>query len=254
MTLVNSFLVFMALMGSIFLLPIFAQTFLGYDATQTGYLFLLVAFMITIAAPLDGSLIGKVKSQYVIAVSTLIGGLGMFLFTALDPRSTTLNLMIPLAVTAFGIGFGMSQRTNIVASSVPQHEVGVASSLLALVRNISGAFGIALFTTILQNETNKKVREYAAHTIVNIHVPTVLKEVTALVTLTSASYRLRNGVRRGDGNSGTRCRTRALHYCSRRRKSRQRRYVRGRIASCFARTTNQKAFLFLLVSHADELT
>src|SRR5262249_3152317 len=33
-TLTNNFLVFMAMMGSIFLVPIFAQTFLGYDATE----------------------------------------------------------------------------------------------------------------------------------------------------------------------------------------------------------------------------
>ncbi len=39
-TLGNNFLIFMGMMGAIFLIPIFAQTFLGYNATQSGYLFI----------------------------------------------------------------------------------------------------------------------------------------------------------------------------------------------------------------------
>ena len=51
-TLINNFVVFMALIGAIFLIPIFAETFLGYNATQTGYLFipLAIALMIGCAA------------------------------------------------------------------------------------------------------------------------------------------------------------------------------------------------------------
>jgi hypothetical protein len=43
----------------------------------------------------------------------------------------------------------MAQRTNAVAQAVPASEIGVASSVLALVRNIAGAFGIALFGSLL---------------------------------------------------------------------------------------------------------
>lgn len=62
---------------------------------------------------------------------------------------------------AFGLGFGMAQRTSLIASIVPQEEVGIASSLLALVRNISGAFGIALFATILSMTTKTNVLNLA---------------------------------------------------------------------------------------------
>jgi len=39
----------------------------------------------------------------------------------------------------------MAQRTNIIATVVPTHEIGMASSVLALARNVAGAFGIAIF-------------------------------------------------------------------------------------------------------------
>ena len=51
----------------------------------------------------------------------------------------------------------MAQRTNIIASVVDQHEIGIASSVLALARNIAGAFGIAVFATILTSVTNSEV-------------------------------------------------------------------------------------------------
>ena len=61
---------------------------------------------------------------------------------------------------AFGLGFGMAQRTNVIAAVVPTEEIGIASSILALGRNIAGAFGIAVFGTILTNSTNSKCFKY----------------------------------------------------------------------------------------------
>ena len=69
---------------------------------------------------------------------------------------------------AFGMGFGMAQRTNVIASAVPVSEIGVASSILALVRNIAGAFGIALFTTILNNGVETKLLAIARNSTINI--------------------------------------------------------------------------------------
>jgi len=181
--LANNFLVFMTLMGSVFLIPIFAQTYLGYTATQTGYLFIPMAFMIVLAAPLGGRLTGRVQPRWVIMVSTVVMGIGLFLFSYLDPRSTAWAIIIPLAVMAFGMGFGMAQRTNIIASAVPQNEVGSASSVLALARNIAGAFGIALFGTILQNVTNSKVMEIAQNSIIHSHGIIDQKIGTSLIIL-----------------------------------------------------------------------
>ena len=156
-TLGNNFIVFMGMMGSVFLIPIFAQTFLGYDATQSGYLFMPMAAALMIGAPLGGRLTGKVSTKVVIFWSTLVAGIGILLFSWIDPRSTAIDIVIPLSIMAFGMGFGMAQRTNVIASVVDPHEIGIASGVLALARNIAGAFGIAIFGTILNNRINHNV-------------------------------------------------------------------------------------------------
>ncbi len=182
-TLANNFIVFMGLMGSIFLVPIFAQTFLGYSATQSGYLFIPMAMGLMIAAPLGGSLIGKVPPNIVVAASTAVAALGMFLFSFLDPRSGALDMIIPLAVMAFGLGFGMAQRTSAVASAVPASEIGVASGILALVRNIAGAFGIAIFATLLNETIKSNVLSITRTSVLNVHTPAAIAAFTQLIIL-----------------------------------------------------------------------
>jgi DHA2 family multidrug resistance protein len=182
-TLINNFIVFMGMMGSVFLIPIFAQTYLGYDATKTGYLFIPMAFMIVLAAPLGGALTGKVQPRYVIGASTLIAAVGLYFFTGIDARSHAMNIILPMAVMAFGIGFGMAQRTNIIATVVPQNEIGVASSILALARNIAGAFGIAVFGTILNNATESKVLEIARYSSLHAFTPNFVGQFTSLIIL-----------------------------------------------------------------------
>ena len=122
-----------------------------------------------LAAPLGASLTGKVKPNYVIMASTLVAGFGIFLFSFLDPRSGAFSIMIPMTIMAFGMGFGMSQRTNVVANAVPIQEIGAASSVLALARNIAGAFGIAVFGTILQNSTYTYIQKISQNSILNVH-------------------------------------------------------------------------------------
>jgi hypothetical protein len=84
---------------------------------------------------------------------------------------------------AFGLGFGMSQRTNVIASVVPTEEIGVASSILALARNIAGAFGIALFGTILTNTINSKVLSIARQSSLGVFSPQNYKTFIGLIIL-----------------------------------------------------------------------
>jgi EmrB/QacA subfamily drug resistance transporter len=182
-TLANNFVVFMSLMGGLLLIPIFASTFLGYNATQTGYLFIPMAIAMVSMAPVGAALTGKIQPRYVIAASTLIAAIGILMFNYLDPRSTAWDIVIPLMVMAAGMGLGMSQRTNVIASAVPIGEIGVASSILALARNIAGAFGIALFTTVLNNSTETKLLAIARHSAINIANRANYSQAIALMEL-----------------------------------------------------------------------
>jgi EmrB/QacA subfamily drug resistance transporter len=182
-TLLNNFVVFMALSGAIFLIPIFVETYLGYDATKTGYLFIPMAVFMVAASAVGGSLTGKVQPRFVIFISTFVAAVGIFMFSSLDPKSTAMGVIIPLSVMALGLGFGMAQRTSVIAAVVPTEEIGIASSVLALGRNIAGAFGIAVFGAILTNATNTNVLKTAYHSTINFLNPTIYQQAIALIIL-----------------------------------------------------------------------
>ena len=77
----------------------------------------------------------------------------------------------------------MSQRTNVITVVVPVEEMGIASSVLALGRNIAGSFGIAIFGTILTDATKRNVLNTAYHSIIQITNPTVYKQAVELIIL-----------------------------------------------------------------------
>jgi DHA2 family multidrug resistance protein len=173
----------MGMMGSMYVIPIFVQTYLGLDATETGLLFIPMAFMMLLSASIGGTLTGKVQSKYVIFVSTLFASVGLFFNTFLDPKSSALDVIIPLCVMALGMGFGMAQRTNIIASIIKEEEIGIGSSILALVRNIAGAFGIAIFATILNNRIYSNVLSINSFSTLHSNNPIDIQKFIALVEL-----------------------------------------------------------------------
>ncbi|MDB5259465.1 MAG: transporter, family, tetracycline resistance protein [Candidatus Taylorbacteria bacterium] len=182
-TLVNNFVIFMGMMGGIFLIPIFAQTFMGYDATQSGYLFMPMAAALMIGAPLGPWLGERYKAKWIIFWSTMLSGIGIFLLSFLEPKSGALAIIIPLCIMAMSMGFGMAQRTNIIASLVDQKEIGVASSVLALIRNISGAFGIALFGTILTSRVEWNILKINSLSTLTSNAAIDIQKYMSLVSL-----------------------------------------------------------------------
>ena len=189
--LLNNFVVFLGMMGSVFAIPIFAQTFLGYDATQSGLLFIPMGLCIPLSAIVLGRfLLAKFPPRSVIFWGTLGAAASFFFLSFIDPRSTAWDIIWPLSLMALFMGSGMAQRTSLVASSVPASEIGVASSILALVRNIGGALGIAVFGTLITTFTEKNVIAIAKNSIIHATTAAQYKTAIGLISLKAqvASY------------------------------------------------------------------
>ena len=129
----------MGLIGAIFLVPIFAETFLGYDATQTGYLFIPLA-MRTAWSPRPSAAAHRQSETLICDLREHIrrGSCDAYARAASIRAPRRSRSSIPMSLMAFGLGFGMSQRTNLVAVVVPHEEIGEASAILALVEEHLG--------------------------------------------------------------------------------------------------------------------
>lgn len=176
-----SFISFMGLSGGIFLLPVFAQNTLGYSVTKSGYLFIPMAIGIMIGAQTGARLLYKVPIRVFVSIGMFWAAFILFLFSGIDVKWTFFDISWRLGLFALGIGVGFAALTQAATGSVPIQEVGVASSVLALSRNLAGAFGIAIFATILSNSVTSQLLALQMHSAINTHDPQLLKIIPALM-------------------------------------------------------------------------
>jgi DHA2 family multidrug resistance protein len=78
---------------------------------------------------------------------------------------------------------GMAPLTNAATASVPPSEFGMASGVLNLTRNIAGAVGIALFTTLLTSLSETNVLDLGNNVIINERSPAVLQSLPMMIEL-----------------------------------------------------------------------
>lgn len=180
-SIITSFLSFMGMIGGIFLIPLFAQTYLGYSVTKTGLIFIPMAFAIAIGAQIGARLSAKMPPRFLTAAGMFTAAGAFFLFSGIDIRWSAWDIIWRLFIMAFGLGIGLAPLTQAATNTVPLHEVGIASSVLALARNIAGAFGTAIFATVLSNSVTTNLLQIQRYSTIHTTSPQLLGEIYTLM-------------------------------------------------------------------------
>lgn len=178
---ITSFITFLGMIGGMFLIPLFIQTYLHYSVTKTGLMFIPMAFGMMLSAQIGARLYTKFPARYLVAFGMLWVAVVMYSFSFINISWTGIDIMWRMFFMALGLGVGMAPLTNSATATVPVSEIGIASSVLALARNISGAFGVAIFATILTNSTTSHLAEIQRHSIVNTTDPSLIGQIYGLM-------------------------------------------------------------------------
>jgi MFS family permease len=137
-------------MGTFFVLPVYLQVVLGFDAFETGKRL----FPMSIAM-LGAALIGPRVAVRFGARMIVQSGLGAMAVAALVLVATIdvdlKGTAFAVALFAFGIGAGllMSQLGNVIMSSVPPDETNEAGGLQGTAQNLGASLGTALIGSVL---------------------------------------------------------------------------------------------------------
>jgi len=140
-----------------------------------------MAFGMVLAAQIGARISRKIPGKYLTAFGMFWASLVMFSFTAIDIKWGIYDIMIRLFFLAFGIGIGLPSLTTTATNCVDIHEVGIASSVLALARNVAGAYGIAIFATILTNSVTSIALDIQKFSFINSFDTSTLKQALPLV-------------------------------------------------------------------------
>jgi DHA2 family multidrug resistance protein len=140
---------FFVLFGSILLLPLFVQQLLGYNAFLSGMVLAPGGIATLISMPISGKLIQKVNPKAVLASGLLITTYSIFIMSRFNSYIDFNTVAFSRIVMGFGMGMVFVPLTSLAFSTIKKEEMGNATSIFAIIRNIAGSFGIAIMTTLL---------------------------------------------------------------------------------------------------------
>src|SRR3954452_21480167 len=152
------------LYGSTALLPLFLQTLLGYPAVESGLAVSPRGIGSILSMVIVGRLIGKVDGRWLIAFGFTVLGFSTWVFTGLNLYTAQTNIIYPMIVSGFAMGFVFVPLTTMTMATLPQNEIGNASGIYNLMRNTGGSIGIAIMTTLLARNAQVHQAVLTTHT------------------------------------------------------------------------------------------
>ena len=142
------FVAFFNLLGSIVLLPLYAQILLGYTATLAGLVLSPGGVATLVTMPVVGKIIVKKNPKYVLALGVLLCAFSTWQMAGFNLASDFSSLMWPRIYLGFGMGLLFIPLTTLTLSSIPKPQMGNATSIYNLLRNLGGSIGVAFSTTM----------------------------------------------------------------------------------------------------------
>jgi EmrB/QacA subfamily drug resistance transporter len=139
-----------ALMGAMFLVPLYCQSVLGIDPIHTGTLMLPFALALLVASPLAGILSDRIGGRVMLIVGLAILAASDLLIGRFRVDTRPSELLLPFVVMGIGMGLSMTPLTNLTLYGVETRKTGGASGMLSTMRQIGAVMGVAIFSVVLQ--------------------------------------------------------------------------------------------------------
>ena len=160
LSVIGSMLLYLVMMGSSIIMPLYVQSIMGYSATTSGLITLPGSLAMAIVSPFAGRIFDKLgmKKLFIAgALCMLISNVGMIFVTMHMP------LLIAAAynvIRCIAIGCLMMPLVTWGTNSVNARFTADATALLTSLRTISGAVGSAVFVGIMTAVAEHSIPEY----------------------------------------------------------------------------------------------
>ncbi|WP_240809599.1 MDR family MFS transporter [Actinomadura sp. WMMA1423] len=136
--------------GMIFYSATFLQRFLGFSPPQAGLVMLPPSIAIMVMTPVAFWLAAKLGPRPAIGGGLALMAFGMFLFSTIQQGDGYADLMPGVMIVGVGAAMGMP-LVMYVLKAVPEQQAGVASGVINVIREASGAFGIAIVGLLIHH-------------------------------------------------------------------------------------------------------
>ncbi len=156
-----------ALYASVFALPVFLQSLLGYTAWDTGRVILPGALASAVTMGVAGKLSGRIDARLSITTGVALFGLSMWQHYHFTLELGMHDLLLPMILRGVGMGLIFVPLTNAAVADLAPREMAQGTGLFNLSRQLGGSFGIAITATLLaryQEQAREALRPHLTMT------------------------------------------------------------------------------------------
>lgn len=146
---IASMVLYLVMMGSSVMMPLYVQSVMGYSAVVSGLVTLPGSLATAVVSPFAGNLYDRIGIKKIFVAGSaalIISNVGMYFLTMNTPLWTAAALNV---IRNISIGSLMMPLLTWGTSNVHPQKVADASSLLTSLRTIAGSIGSAVFVGIM---------------------------------------------------------------------------------------------------------
>jgi len=151
-----------AIYGLITLLPLFYQELMRYTALAAGWAVSPRGIGAIIAMPIIGYLTAKIDNRWLIALGFALFGISALWFGRVNLEIGQWSFIWAILISGFGSGCVFVPLSTTTMAFLRNEEIGNASGLYNLLRNIGGSIGISIVNTIVARHEQLHRNELAA--------------------------------------------------------------------------------------------
>ncbi|PAV29696.1 MFS transporter [Virgibacillus profundi] len=143
--------VFMALIGTAIIVPIFMQNMLGFSAVESGLALMPGAIIMGLMNPVTGRLFDKFGARWLSIIGLSILVVTTFMFAVFTKDTTFTYIAVVNAVRMLGIAMVMMPVTTAGLNQLPTNLIPHGTAMNNTMRQMAGAVGTALLVTLMTN-------------------------------------------------------------------------------------------------------
>ena len=152
------------LYGSLVLLPLFMQTLLGWTAVTAGIWTSPRGVATAFCLPLVGYLLGKgLDARKMLVFGFVVASMAFFGYSHMSLQSGTWDILMHQINQGLGMAFVFVPLTTLTMDPIPKAEIGFATSLYSVTRNIGSSVGVSFITTFVARRSQLHQSVLAAH-------------------------------------------------------------------------------------------
>ena len=147
----STLLSFVALYAIVFLTPFYLSFVLHFNILKVGLALIASPLATMFVAPVSGAMSDRFGTRFFAVLGMCIAAAGLYLMSGLHASDNVWDVVWRLVIIGFGLGMFQSPNNSEIMGSVPPWHLGIASGIIAAMRNVGMVLGIAISGAVLYN-------------------------------------------------------------------------------------------------------